>query len=75
MNEYERLFEKLFEIQGKTITAIDGMFHKFEKVDDNIKILIKLIEKKVDADEKFIKWLKVISGLIALAIVLSTKGG
>ena len=75
MKEYEKLFDKLFEIQEKTIIAMDRMFGKFERIDDDIKDLVKLLEKKADADEKFTRWLKIISGLIALFLALTLKGG
>jgi hypothetical protein len=72
--EYNRLFDKLFAIQEKTIIAMDRMSDKHESTDDNIEKLIGLIEKKITTDEKFIFWLKVISTVLA-AVTFAFFGG
>ena len=72
--EYSRLFDKLFSIQEKAILAMDRMSDKYKGTDDNIQRLILLVEKKIDAEQKFIFWLKVVSTILA-AVILAFFGG
>ena len=64
-------FDKLLNIQEKSIVAWDRTFNKLEKLNDEIERLRMALEKKIDNDERFAKWLKfVTSFLIAIGGII-----
>ena len=64
-------FDKLLSIQEKSIVAWDRTFNKLEKLNDEIERLRMALEKKIDNDERFAKWLKfATSFLIAIGGII-----
>jgi len=80
-SDLDRIVDKLISLIEKNIVAWDRVYNLLDRLKDqnlifsnNSKDLIELLEKKLEADEQFSKWLKSVTTWLGFMAAIITTG-
>jgi len=78
-SDLDRIIDKLISLIEKNIVAWDRVYNLLDRLKEqnvifsnNSKDLMELLEKKLEADEKFSKWLKSITKWLGFITAIIT---